>query len=131
MSHNLPISLKTTREVVAYLKGRNLPQAKEILGKVITGKKPLPYRRAIRDLGHKKKIGPGRYPKKVSSFVLKMLNSLEKQAQNKGLNTNYLVLTKIMANKGNIPPALGRHRHQTKRTHLTIVAEEKKVLKND
>jgi large subunit ribosomal protein L22 len=131
VGRNMSISTKQTIEIVNFIRGRNLAKAKEILEKVMQKKIAVPYKRFNMDTGHRKgKIGPGRYPIKASKEILMLLNSLEANAQNKGLDVDALYLKTIIPNQGGTSWHYGRHRRrQAKRTHLEIVAEEKEEAK--
>ncbi|MFH1210914.1 MAG: 50S ribosomal protein L22 [archaeon] len=131
VGRNMSISTKQTIEIVNFIRGRNLAKAKEILEKVMQKKIAVPYKRFNMDTGHRKgKIGPGRYPIKASKEILMLLNSLEANAQNKGLDVDALYLKTIIPNQGSTSWHYGRHRRrQAKRTHLEIIAEEKEEAK--
>ncbi len=122
----LPISLKFSVEICRFLKDKKINDAKEILTKVIKKKIALPFKTYNADLCHKKNIGPGRYPMKASGEFIKLIESVEANAQFKGLNTSNLVIAHICANQ--VAKALhqGRHsRRKFKRTNLEIVVKEK------
>lgn len=131
IGRNLAISTKQTIEIANHIRGKNLQKTKEELKKVMEKKKAVPYRRFNMDTGHRKgKVGPGRYPGKASKVILELLESLESNAQYKGLEINALYIKEIIPNKGNTGWHYGRHRRrQTKRTHLEIVAEEREEEK--
>ncbi len=125
-SLNLPISTKHSVEISRYLRYKNTQFAKQFLEKVISLQKPVPFKRFTKDLGHKPGIGPGRYPQKAAREFLKLVKSVEANAQAKGLDTSVLKITALLANKASIPLTGGRHQHATKRTHLEIVVAEGK-----
>ncbi len=123
---NLPISTKQSVEIAGYLRGRELSKAKSFLQDVIDKKRAVPFKRYNRDMGHKPgKIASGRYPEKASKHFLMLLNSLEGNAENKGLNVEMLKLSEVIANKGPDQWHYGRlRRRKMKRTHLEIKAVE-------
>ncbi len=133
----LPISTKFAVEICSFIRHKNLSDAKKILQEVIELKRAIPFRRYKRDLSHKKEVGPGRYPKKASKEVLKLIESVEANAQFKGLNTSNLEIVHICAHKASRPWHYGRKRgRRMKRTHIEIIVEEKsskeeKKAKND
>ena len=103
-------------------------EAKEILQKVVEGKKAIPFRIFNKDLSHKRKIGPGRYPRKTAIAIINLLESVEANAQFKGLNTSALRITHINAHLASRPWRYGRQRRRkAKRTHIEIIVEEKKA----
>lgn len=127
IGRSLSISFKFSVEICNFIRNKSVNDAKEALIRVIEGKiTAVPFRRFITDLGHKKKIGPGRYPKKASMEILDLLNSVEANAQFKGLNTSRLFITHISANKGTKVMHAGRKRgRKSKRTNIEIVVQER------
>ncbi len=123
---DLPISTKQSIEICNYIRGKSLKQSKNILQKVIEKKLAIPFRKFNIDMGHKKGIASGRYPIKSSSVILKILNSAEYNAINKGLNNNNLFVKNIIANMASQPWHTGRLiRRRMKRTHIEVILEEK------
>jgi len=123
---DLPISTKHAVEICKFIKGKSLQKSRQMLQAVIEKKRAVPFTRYKKDMGHKPgRIAAGRYPEKASKCILKLINSLEANAQNKGLDADGLVLTTLIANRGSRPWHFGRlRRRKTKRTHIMIVAEE-------
>jgi large subunit ribosomal protein L22 len=113
---DLNISFKEAVEVCKYIKGRKLDEAKKILEEVIEGKRAIPYKRFNKKVPHHKydnTSGPARYPIKVSKHLLKILESLEANAEFKGLDTSKIKIIHCAAQKGMkikkyIPRAFGR-----------------------
>ena len=123
---SLPISFKHSLEVCNFIRNKKMQDAKKMLQKVIEGKMAVPYRRYNFDLGHKKKIGPGRYPIKTSAELLRLLEDVEANAQFKGLNAGNLVISFLCAKKPSIAWRYGRkRRRKMKRTDVEIVVKEK------
>ena len=121
----LPISFKQSVEICRFIKYRNINDAKVILHKVTEKRIPVPFRRYNMDLGHKKKIGPGRYPKNASKEIIKLIESAEANAQFKGINTSNLIITHISAHNAGKAWHYGRKsRRRMKRTNIEIVVEE-------
>src|SRR3989344_4733350 len=126
--NSLPISPKKAMEICSVLRNKSLAKAKERLSQVISKEKALPFSRFNRGLGHRKGIGPGRYPIKTAAEVLKLLNALEANAQFKGLDTNSLVIAKMVANRASKTWHYGRKRRRMmKRANVEIVVEESKA----
>lgn len=123
---DLPISTKQSIEICSFIKGKSLLKAKELLEGAVKMKVPVPFRRFTEGAGHKKgKIASGRYPVKASSEILKLINSLEANAQQKGLDTSSLVISHACANKASRTPRYGRIRGRlTKRSHVELIATE-------
>ena len=126
MCRGLPISLKQTAEACKFIRGRGVNESKEVLRKVSEKKMAVPFTRFNKDMGHKKKIGPGRFPIKVSNELIKLLETVEANAQFKGLNTSNLTITHICPNRGSKSWHFGRkRRRQMKRTNVEVIVEEK------
>ncbi|HHE67566.1 MAG TPA: 50S ribosomal protein L22 [Candidatus Parcubacteria bacterium] len=125
-ANNLSISTKHSVEICRYLRYKDTTTAKKILEETIALKRAIPFKRYNRDVGHKPGIAAGRYPQKAAQEILKLIKTVEANAQFKGLNTSQLKITKILANKASIPLTGSRFRHGTKRTHLEIEVMEKK-----
>jgi large subunit ribosomal protein L22 len=131
VGRSLPISTKFSIEVCSFIRNKKTSEAKEMLKKVLEKKRAVPFKRFNKDLSHKRKIGPGRYPVKIVGEVIKLLESVEANAQFKGLNTSDLQICHINAHAASRPWHYGRkRRRKSKRTHLEIVVEEK-LKKNE
>lgn len=121
----LPISTKHSIEICNFIRGKPLAKAKMLLENVIAKKTAVPFRRFSRSVGHKKKIGAGRYPEKACREILKLLNAAEANAQFKGLGVGSLVISELIANKASRPWHYGRQRRRkAKRTHIRVVVKE-------
>lgn len=122
----LPISFKQSVEICSSIKNKNTTEAKNLLHKVIDKKSAIIFRRYNRDLSHKKKTGPARYPEKTSKEFIKLIENVESNAQFKGLNTSNLVIAHISAHKSGKAWHFGRKtRRRMKRTNVEIVVEER------
>ncbi|MBI2151754.1 50S ribosomal protein L22 [Candidatus Woesearchaeota archaeon] len=117
---NLPVSTKHCIEISNFLRYKKTDLAKQLLEEVIAEKRAVPYKIFNDNVGHKPGMMSGRFPQKAASEVLKLIKSVEANAQNKSLDTNNLKITKIIANRASVPFTGGRHRTATKRTHLEI-----------
>ena len=72
----LRVSHKHAREVCRTINGMKLDQAKDYLKQVIKKKKPIPFRRFNKKVGHRhglEKAFSGRYPVKTAAEILKVL----------------------------------------------------------
>ncbi len=130
---DLRIKPKTAREVCHQLKGMKLETAKEYLQNVITLKQPVPYYRYRRKVPHRKQLqghDAGRYPEKAAKEILKVLNSVEANAEFKGLYADRLKIVHMAAHRGRvirkyIPRAFGRASPYYKHlTHVEVAVEE-------
>ncbi|MEZ0393980.1 MAG: 50S ribosomal protein L22 [Desulfurococcaceae archaeon] len=134
--YDIPVSIKYMREVAAALKGLKLDKAKELLEDVIALRRPIPFRRYKKKLSHRRGLADqhgwpiGRYPVKAARYVLEVLESLEAQAENRGLDKERLKIVHIAAHKGPtlkryMPRAFGRATPKYRRTsHLEVIAAE-------
>ena len=122
---NLPISTKMSVEICNVLRGMPVAKAKQLLEKVIQLQEPIPIRRFRRELAHKRKIGPGRFPVVASKHLLQLLESVESNAQFKGLNTSELMINHLCVHKAATSWHYGRQRRRKmKRSHVEIIVKE-------
>lgn len=127
----LPISFKQSVEICDFIKNKNVNDVKKNLQNVIDKKTAIHFKRYNWDLGHKKKIGPARYPERASKEFIKLIESVEANAQFKGLNTSKLVIAHISAHKSGKSLHFGRKtRRKMKRTKIEIIVEEKPEVKH-
>jgi len=126
---NVPISHKFAREIGKEIKGKKLEKAKRYLEEVIEMKRPVPITRYNSDLAHKPGVGPGRYPVNTAKEILDLLNSVEKNAQNKGLDVKNLYIVSFLVMKGSKffrPRRRDMAGQRRKNTHISVVVEERK-----
>ncbi|MBI2548931.1 50S ribosomal protein L22 [Candidatus Woesearchaeota archaeon] len=127
---DLPISTKAAVHLCSFLRGKDMQEAKKLLEGVIQKTSAVPYKRYNDNVGHRKGIGPGRYPVKASEIFKNLLQSVEANAQSKGLNTNQLTIVHICAHNAPLRWHFGRwRRRRMKRTHVEIVVQEKPEVK--
>lgn len=124
---NIPVSTKHCIEICSTLRFKDVSYAKQFLQEVVELKRPVSFKKFVMNTGHKKGMSTGRYPTKAASEILKLLKSVEANAQFKGLNTTALKITKLVANRASIPFGGGRHRVGTKRSHVEIEVKERGV----
>lgn len=139
MMWDVPISRKEAYEVFKVIRGMKLKDAKELLNDVIHFKTPIPYSRYKLSIAHKAelpvrfskwKTPVGRYPIKACRYILKLLNNVENNASNKGLNIDKLVIIHIAAHRGPylkrwMPRAFGRATPKFRSlTHIEVIVSE-------
>lgn len=130
LGRDLPISTKNSAMVCNAIRGKTIERAKKILEDTAQKKNAIKFTRFNFDRGHKKKIGPGKFPVKTCEFILGLLKSAESNAYQKNLEN--LFIAHICAHKASKPWHYGRHRgRQMKRSHIEIVLGQKKEKKND
>ena len=129
----LRVSHKHAREVCRTINGMKLDQAKDYLKQVIKKKKPIPFRRFNKKVGHRhglEKAFSGRYPVKTAAEILKVLEGAEANAEYKGLDIENLRIIHASAYPGMkikrfIPRAFGRSSPKNNTlTHVELVLEE-------
>ena len=123
----LHISTKYAIDLCKFIKGKKIDRAIEELELVIVKKKSVPMKGEIphrRGPGGRGS-GSGRYPKNASKSFIILLKSLMANAINHEVDDP--VITEAVANIAQRPFARGGKRR--KRTHVTIKAREKKVVK--
>ncbi|PIY60456.1 50S ribosomal protein L22 [Candidatus Woesearchaeota archaeon CG_4_10_14_0_8_um_filter_47_5] len=121
----LPISTKQSIEICSFLRGKKLDESITLLEEVVAKKRAIPFTRFNRDMGHRTGMAAGRYPLKSSQEIMRLLQSVKSNAQQKGLNTSHLVIQHICAHRAAKQWRYGRHRRRTaKRTHIEVVVSE-------
>ena len=120
---SLPISAKHSVAICRFIKNKKIEKAIEVLEEVLVQKKAVPMKGEI---PHRKgKMMSGRYPQKAVGHFIELLKSLESNASVNELNEP--VITEAIANLAQRP--YGRFgKTKKKRTHIKIVAKEKKIL---
>jgi large subunit ribosomal protein L22 len=130
---DLRIKPKVAREICNHIKGKKLEEAKLFLNDVIDKKQAVPYYRYRGKIPHRKKLqghDAGRFPEKAAEEILKILNSVESNAEFKGLYVDRLRIIHMAAHRGRvirkyIPRAFGRASPYFKHlTHIEVVVEE-------
>lgn len=125
---SLPISTKVAVGICRFIKNKKIKQAISDLELVIVKKKPVPIRG---ELAHKKgpgkyASGSGKYPLNASKDFIRLLKSLDANTIVNGLDEPFI--SEAIANQASRP--MGRFgRWQRKRTHVKIIAKDKKQNK--
>ncbi|MCD6536798.1 MAG: 50S ribosomal protein L22 [Thaumarchaeota archaeon] len=126
------VSPKWSREVCKAIVGLTIPEAKKLLEEVVAMKRMIPYRRYKKKRAHHAQTkGPGGYPVKVAKHMLKLLDSLEANADFKGFDPDEVVIIHAAAHKGRrirkfIERAFGRATPYDKQlVHIEVVGEVK------
>ncbi|MBW3011094.1 50S ribosomal protein L22 [Candidatus Woesearchaeota archaeon] len=125
VGRDLPISTKHAIEICSKIRGKSVEKILTYLNNVIILKEAVPFRRFNDNVGHKKKIGPGRYPIKAAKAILGIVENAQANAQSKGLATGRLEICHTCAHKASAPMRRGRQGNRSmKRTHVEIVLRE-------
>lgn len=128
VGRDVPISTKHSIEIADFIRYKNIQKAKKQLQLTIKEEIAIPLKRFHKDRGHRKgeKMGPGFYPKKAAKHILELLKGLEANSKNKGMNTDLLFISKIVANKAAARWHMGRNRGRMRSTNIEIFAKEAK-----
>jgi len=129
----LSISHKMAREVCQAIKGMPLEEAKTYLEQVVQKKRPVPFKRYVKKLGHRRGLEhafSGRYPINAAKRILKVLEGAEANAEAKGLDMERLRIMHAAAYPGMKVKrfsirAFGRSSPKVKTlTHVELVLEQ-------
>lgn len=124
------ISTKHSVEICNMLRGLPLNKAKKLLSEVVELKKPVPFKRYNDNVGHRRGMGPGRYPIKAAAKMLELFNAVGANAQVKNMDVETLVIKHLCAHQASRPMRMGRQRGRVgKRTHVEVVVVENPELK--
>jgi len=119
---SIPVSKKKSMAICRFIKGKKIGEAIRDLELVVKLKKVIPMRGEI---PHRrgKGISSGRYPQKTAKEFIILLKSLAANAS----ELNEPIISEAIANMASRP--YGRFgRIRKKRTHIRIIAREKKML---
>jgi large subunit ribosomal protein L22 len=130
---DIRIKPKVAREICHQLKGMKLEEAKTYLEGVVDMKIAVPYYRYRSRIPHRKQLqghDAGRFPQKAAGEILKIIESVEANAEFKGLYTDKLRIVHVAAHRARairkfIPRAFGRASPYYKHlTHIEVAVEE-------
>jgi len=128
---NAPISTKWAVEVASVIRGMPLLKAKEYLKRVLAHEDWIPIRKYKRDVPHRKGVRAGvksgRYMDNAVRYFIKLVENVENNAQQKGLDVSKLHVVHVSASMGyrrtRVQPML-RRIIRRKSTHLEMVVSE-------
>jgi len=121
---NITSSTKVAAAICKFVKNKTIAKAIEDLEQVTLLKKAVPMKGEI---PHRKgKIMSGRFPERAAKEFIVLVKSLQGNANNHDIEEP--VIVGAMANKAQRPYAKGG-RARKKRSHVTLVACEKKTIK--
>ncbi len=127
---SLAISPKFSMIICDNIRNKYLMSARRILEDVVSMKRALVFRKFNKDLCHKPGLPAARYPIKASKVFLKLLDSAESNANNKGLNASNLFVCYAKADKAETRSRFGRKgRVNMKSSHIKIRVEERENKK--
>ncbi|MDD2473658.1 MULTISPECIES: 50S ribosomal protein L22 [unclassified Methanoculleus] len=132
-ANELPVSPKHSIEIARFIRNMTTTEAKAYLADVVALKKAIPFKRFNRNVAHKRCLEgwpAGRYPVKAAGAYIRLLNSVEKNAEYIGLDTGKLRIDHVSANAGRglrafFPRAMGRATPKRRETvNIEIVVTE-------
>ncbi len=128
------VSFKDSVEVCRAVKGMKLDDARNLLRDVVNGRRSIPFKRYKKHVGHRNDLQgwpAGRYPKKIASKILELLDHGEAMAEDKGLDIESLYIVHLAAQQGPklrryFPRAYGRATPKIEQlVHFELVLEER------
>lgn len=118
---DIPVSTKHSAAICRFIKRKKIQEAIKDLEQVAKIKKPVPMKGEIPHR-HGKGMMSGRFPEKAAREFIILLKSLSSNSIHNELENPIIV--EAVANIGSRP--FGRHGIRRKRTHIKLVAENKK-----
>lgn len=132
--NEVSVSPKHSIEIASFIRNKPVNEAIAYLNDVVALKKAVPFRRFNRDVAHKRGLpgnwDAGRYPVKASRIYIRLLESVKKNAEYLGLDSEKLTIIHASANRGRaqkgvFPRAMGRATPKVRETvNIEIVARE-------
>lgn len=130
---DLRVSPKAAREICHTIKRMWLRNARRLLQDVVEKRRAIPYKRYNKEVAHRAGIDgwyAGRYPVKTAQVCLRLLDSLEANAEHKGLDIERLRIIHAASQRARIlkryiPRAFGRSSPDfDKLCHIELVVKE-------
>ena len=128
--YELHCSPKDSINIARAIRGMKIEDAKKYLQEIIDMKRALPTVFHNGKRAHQKGIGPGSFPQKAASYMLKTLENAENNAEYKGFDVENMKITSISAYQGRsirgiMPRAHGRATDKNESTsNIEIIIEE-------
>ena len=132
-ANEIPVSPKHSIEIARFIRNMTTAEAKAYLADVVELKKAIPFKRFNRNVAHKRGLegwAAGRYPVKAAKAYIRLLDSVEKNAEYIGLDTEILRIDHVSANRGRglrafFPRAMGRATPKRRETvNIEIIVTE-------
>lgn len=93
------MSPKMTMEVCRAIKGKKIGAAKTYLHNVIDKKEYVPLTKHNKKQPHRKGGQPGKYPEKVCKNILKLIQNIENNAEQKGMEPEDMKIVHAASHK--------------------------------
>ena len=133
-ANELSVSPKHSIEIADFIRHQRVNDALDYLADVVALKKAIPFRHFNRNVAHKRGLpgnwDAGRYPVKASKAYIRILESIKKNAEYTGLDTENLEIIHASANRGRaqkafFPRAMGRATPKVRESvNLEIIVRE-------
>jgi large subunit ribosomal protein L22 len=129
----VPVSPKKVYELLNAIRGLSVDRAHSVLEGVVSGERPVRFRRYNQETAHKRGMGPARFPQKAARNVLQVLENAEENAEYEGLDRDRLFVRVAASGRGRIrkasmPRAQGRATAWNEQTtNIEIVLAERKA----
>ncbi|MEM0359791.1 MAG: 50S ribosomal protein L22 [Candidatus Diapherotrites archaeon] len=135
MLKNKPVSLKYSTEICNLIRGQPVAKAERLLNEIIAHKKFLPLLKYKKKVPHRKGQSfagtkAGRYPENTCKAFLELLGYAKANAENKGLDSEKLLIRHCFASKGfrrfKMQPKgrIAGKRRRAKSAHLEVILQE-------
>ncbi len=128
--YELHCSPKDAKNLAYALRGMKVEAAKTYLEEVIALKRAVPAIYHKRKISHQKGTGPGKFPQKAATYLLKIVKNAENNAEYKGFDVENMRIKHMSAYRGRtirgfMPRAQGRATDKNKMTtNVEIIIEE-------
>lgn len=120
----IPISTLDAVNIARFIRGKDLKKIKASLVMIRDMKAPLPHLKYRTSNAHKSGMMSGSYPVKAVGEIIKLLDSVEANARNRGMVSPF-VITHVKADNGGLVWHHGRQRRQRKKnTNFEIIIKE-------
>ena len=128
--NNLSVSFKHSVQIGKVLRGRDVAYCVRYLVDVINQNRPIPTKRYGRDVPHKPGMGAGRYPRKATVEILKIINSAIANAASNHLDSEKLYISRFECGRAVSKNRTSR-RNIGRLTNIMIELREREEKKTD
>lgn len=139
-AEDIDMSYRDATNVCDAIRGKSAKEALIILEQVFKENVPIRFRKHNKHLGHRAELGgkKGRYPKKISKIIYKVVKSAMANAMKKGLDEESLIVVHASSNKKRTYPRMApvgrtsRSYYETARVEIILLDtsfDEAKAMK--
>jgi large subunit ribosomal protein L22 len=132
-ANEIPVSPKHSIEIANFIRNKQVNEAISQLQEIVAQKRPLPLKTFNKKVPHRRGLtgwDAGRYPRNATLAVIKLLESVKKNAEYNGLDTEKLQIVHVAANRGRahrsfFPRAMGRATPKARESaNIEVIAKE-------